>query len=459
MRARLWIDDGDRRRLDGRAGGRAGAHRVRHRPGPARRCSRATGCRWASPASPTCSPASSARSSSRGTSGCRRGSARRCCSTCARGCSCTRRSSRLEFHESYTSGRIISRQTSDLDAIRELLDEGINQLVRGVLYMVVHGGRARPARLDVGARAARARSCRSPCSRGGSRCARSGCSGARAWRQREAHRAVRRDHDRHPRRAGVPQGEAQREGVRRPRRGLPRRRTRSVIQLFGIYDPGLRAHRQRVRRGRARSSAASASSTAAWRSACCSRPCSTRSGSSTRWRTWRCSTTRTSRRHPRSRRSRACSRRSRACPTRCTRSTSGRRTGNVRFEGVEFAYTPDRVILPRFDLDIPAGQTIALVGSTGAGKSTLAKLIARFYDPSDGVVELDGVDLRDAAPEGPAPRDRHGHAGGVPVLGLGRRQHRARHARRVVRRDRRRREGGGRARVHRGRCRTGTTPT
>ncbi|HEU0183654.1 MAG TPA: ABC transporter transmembrane domain-containing protein, partial [Agromyces mariniharenae] len=42
----------------------------------------------------------------------------------------------LEFHESYTSGRIISRQTSDLDAIRELLDEGINQLVRGVLYMV-----------------------------------------------------------------------------------------------------------------------------------------------------------------------------------------------------------------------------------------------------------------------------------------------------------------------------------
>ena len=44
----------------------------------------------------------------------------------------------LEFHESYTSGRIISRQTSDLDAIRELLDAGINQLVQGVLYMVVH---------------------------------------------------------------------------------------------------------------------------------------------------------------------------------------------------------------------------------------------------------------------------------------------------------------------------------
>ncbi len=90
--------------------------------------------------------------------------------------------------------------------------------------------------------------------------------------------------------------------------------------------------------------------------------------------------------------------------------------GHVRFEEVEFAYTKGRVILPRFDLDIPAGQTIALVGSTGAGKSTLAKLIARFYDPSDGVVSLDGVDLQRPAPEGPAARDRHGHAGGLPVL-------------------------------------------
>jgi ATP-binding cassette subfamily B protein len=69
-------------------------------------------------------------------------------------------------------------------------------------------------------------------------------------------------------------------------------------------------------------------------------------------------------------------------------------TGRVRFDGVRFAYRPDREILPRFDLDVPAGQTIALVGSTGAGKSTLAKLIARFYDPSDGRITLDDVDLR-----------------------------------------------------------------
>lgn len=69
-------------------------------------------------------------------------------------------------------------------------------------------------------------------------------------------------------------------------------------------------------------------------------------------------------------------------------------TGRVRFEGVRFAYRPDREVLPRFDLDVPAGQTVALVGSTGAGKSTLAKLIARFYDPTEGRITLDGVDLR-----------------------------------------------------------------
>lgn len=69
--------------------------------------------------------------------------------------------------------------------------------------------------------------------------------------------------------------------------------------------------------------------------------------------------------------------------------------GTVRFEDVRFAYTEGRDILPEFNLEIPAGQTIALVGSTGAGKTTLAKLISRFYDPSAGKVTLDGVDLRD----------------------------------------------------------------
>ncbi len=71
--------------------------------------------------------------------------------------------------------------------------------------------------------------------------------------------------------------------------------------------------------------------------------------------------------------------------------------GEVVFDAVEFQYSTGPVILKKFDLTIPAGQTIALVGTTGAGKSTLAKLIARFYDPSEGKVLIDGVDLRDIA--------------------------------------------------------------
>ncbi|MFF5855219.1 ABC transporter ATP-binding protein [Streptomyces sp. NPDC012751] len=69
----------------------------------------------------------------------------------------------------------------------------------------------------------------------------------------------------------------------------------------------------------------------------------------------------------------------------------------VVFDGVRFGYRTGGEVLPRFDLTLPAGQTVAVVGSTGAGKSTLAKLLARFYDPSDGRVLLDGVDLRELA--------------------------------------------------------------
>ena len=73
--------------------------------------------------------------------------------------------------------------------------------------------------------------------------------------------------------------------------------------------------------------------------------------------------------------------------------------GAIRFDGVEFGYGDGRVILPDFSLDIPAGQTVALVGTTGAGKSTLAKLVSRFYDPTHGAVTLDGVDLRSLHPK------------------------------------------------------------
>jgi ABC-type multidrug transport system fused ATPase/permease subunit len=69
--------------------------------------------------------------------------------------------------------------------------------------------------------------------------------------------------------------------------------------------------------------------------------------------------------------------------------------GDLRFERVRFAYRGDRPVLSDLDLHIPAGQTVAVVGATGAGKSTIAKLVARFYDPSEGTVTLDGVDLRE----------------------------------------------------------------
>jgi ATP-binding cassette subfamily B protein len=73
--------------------------------------------------------------------------------------------------------------------------------------------------------------------------------------------------------------------------------------------------------------------------------------------------------------------------------------GHLKFEDVEFAYSNGRPILPDFTLEIPAGETIALVGTTGAGKSTLAKLVSRFYDPTSGRITLDGIDLRNLHPK------------------------------------------------------------
>jgi|RhiMethySRZTD1v2_1073278.scaffolds.fasta_scaffold05668_8 ABC-type multidrug transport system fused ATPase/permease subunit len=69
--------------------------------------------------------------------------------------------------------------------------------------------------------------------------------------------------------------------------------------------------------------------------------------------------------------------------------------GHVRFEQVRFGYGDGPDVLPGLELDVPAGTTAALVGHTGAGKSTIAKLLARFYDPRAGRITIDGIDLRD----------------------------------------------------------------
>lgn len=68
-------------------------------------------------------------------------------------------------------------------------------------------------------------------------------------------------------------------------------------------------------------------------------------------------------------------------------------SGALSFEGVSFSYGA-HTVLSHLDLEVPAGQTVAIVGETGAGKSTVARLVARFWDPTDGVVRLDAVDLR-----------------------------------------------------------------
>src|SRR5438067_1694021 len=67
---------------------------------------------------------------------------------------------------------------------------------------------------------------------------------------------------------------------------------------------------------------------------------------------------------------------------------------DVLFEDVRFAYGRGPEVLHGIELDVPAGTTVALVGHTGAGKSTIAKLLARFYDPTAGRITIDGIDLR-----------------------------------------------------------------
>ena len=68
--------------------------------------------------------------------------------------------------------------------------------------------------------------------------------------------------------------------------------------------------------------------------------------------------------------------------------------GEIRFENVDFAYGPDRTVLHEVDFTVPAGQKVALVGPTGSGKSTITRLLFRFYDPSTGRVLIDGQDIR-----------------------------------------------------------------
>src|SRR4030081_2218981 len=66
----------------------------------------------------------------------------------------------------------------------------------------------------------------------------------------------------------------------------------------------------------------------------------------------------------------------------------------IRLRDVTFAYPGGAPVLEHFDLTIPAGSSLAIVGQNGAGKTTIAKLLCRLYDPQSGAIEIDGVDLR-----------------------------------------------------------------
>ena len=302
----------------------------------------------------------------------------------------------LEFHESYTSGRIIARQTSDLDAIRELLDSGISQLVQGGLYMafiaialfgldwvsglVLFGSiiplwfltrwfQLRSQKVFRETRTASARVIVHFVET---------MTGIRAVK---AFRKEKRNEDEF--------GDLVEDY---------RYANERAINLFGIYDPGLvlignvtlavvlLVGGLRVAGGGlaigvllatllyTRSFFAPAQEIAMFYNSYQSAAAALEKISGVLEE-------------------------APSVPDPTGPIDLWKAKGAVRFDGVEFAYKEDRVVLPTFDLDIPAGETIALVGSTGAGKSTLAKLISRFYDPTSGKVTLDGVDLRRLHPK------------------------------------------------------------
>ncbi|CAD6004005.1 ABC transporter ATP-binding protein [Agreia sp. COWG] len=302
----------------------------------------------------------------------------------------------LEFHESYTSGRIISRQTSDLDSIRELLDSGINNLVQGLLYMAFVG----VALLLV-----------DPLSAGVLVVSLIPLGILTRWFQLRSQRVFRQT--RTASANVIVKFVETMTGIRAVKAFRTEERNEKVfgdlvenyrtvnarvIRIFGIYNPGLvlignvtvavvlLVGGLRVFEGQLAVGALLAVVLYTRRFF---DPMEDMAMFYNSYQSASAALEKISgvlEEQP-------------SVPDPVQPVDLWASDGHVRFTGVEFAYTGDRVILPRFDLDIPAGQTIALVGSTGAGKSTLAKLVSRFYDPSIGDVSLDGIDLRSLHPK------------------------------------------------------------
>ena len=131
----------------------------------------------------------------------------------------------------------------------------------------------------------------------------------------------------------------------------------------------------------------------------------------------------------------------------------------VEFDDVTFGYDDERPVLDHFSLRVAPGETVAVVGASGSGKSTVSLLLPRFYDVTGGAVRVGGTDVRDAHPRLAARRHRPRTRGQLPVLRLRPRQHRLRAAGRHRRTDpggRPRRPG---ATASSPRCPTATTPS
>ena len=308
----------------------------------------------------------------------------------------------VDFHERYTSGRLISRSTTDVESLRELLSEGLQELIGVILSFVYISAMLLWLDLGLGAAARGLLRAAVPARAAATSGARRGSTGARSTaiaavivKFAETMNGIR------PVRAF--RREAANDADFGALNQRPRAHQRRRAAGDGPLCRRLPAGRQHGGRGDRAVGRLPGARAARWRSGCWRRPCCTCGGCTTRSTGSACSSTPTSRRRPRWRRSRACWPRPRPCrsprdPRHAAAAAATELPGReVVFDDVRFAYRTGGEVLPRFDLTLPAGQTVAVVGSTGAGKSTLAKLLARFYDPTEGRVLLDGVDLRELA--------------------------------------------------------------
>jgi ATP-binding cassette subfamily B protein len=297
----------------------------------------------------------------------------------------------LEFHETYTSGRVIARQTSDLDAIKELLDTGGNEMIAGALYMIFTGTAL--VLLDPGSfgilvvsfiplwfltrwfqknTKLRYRQTRVASARLIVKFVET-MTGIRAVK------AFRKERD----------NETEYAGLTEDYRSV----NAKVIQLFGIYDPGLTMIGTvtvsfillfggfRVIDGSLGIGILTAAILYARRFF------DPMEGMAMFYNAFQSAESALEKIS-------GVLEEAESVPEPEHPAKLENPAGHLNFKDVEFHYSNGKTVLPGFNLDISAGQTIALVGTTGAGKSTLAKLVSRLYDPSAGALTLDGVDLR-----------------------------------------------------------------